>query len=56
MKIKLIDDWSDRHDHPKKGAELKVIDTFYSEGEALVYECEWNGETISVYPFECREI
>lgn len=57
MKVRMIADWSDRSDHPKKNDELTVVDKFYEDnGDVSFYQCKWKDYSIDVYPEECQEL
>lgn len=56
MKVRMISDYSERPDHPKKDDELHVLDKIYEDGELDRYECRWKEGMIIVYPDECQEL
>lgn len=57
MKVRMISNWSDSSDHPKKDDELRVVDkVYYEDGDLYYYECEWQDHVIYVYPHECQEL
>lgn len=57
MKVRMIENWSDREDHPRKDDELWVVDKVYGDDSELErYCCRWGSEIIDVYPYECQEL
>lgn len=63
MKIRMITDYSELPDDPKKGDVLDIFDIEYDynyEEYVVVhvdyYVCEWQGGYIIIYPYECEEV
>ena len=55
MKIKMLSDFSERNDHPKKNDVIEVYDTIRDDnGEVELYEVIWRGVRLEIYPYECE--
>lgn len=56
MKIKMTKNYSDRSDHPRAGDVLDVLEEVYNGSYFDYYRCEWKGQDLDVYPYECEEV
>lgn len=55
MKIRMIADWSESKNYPKKDTELVVKNIIQDEkGYLEYYICNWKEDEIDVYPYECQ--
>lgn len=51
--LKMLSDYSERIDHPRKGDVITVRDTVYDDdGEVDYHEVMWNDSLLMVYPYE----
>lgn len=56
MKVKMNCNYSDRLDHPRAGDVLDVLEEVYNGTFIDYYRCEWKGQDLDVYPYECDEV
>ena len=56
MKLKMLQPWSEREDHPQKDDILDVQDIIRDGPDVEGYQCKWKNDLIMVYPYECEVV
>lgn len=56
MKVKMTSSYSEQGKAPQKGDVLDVLEVVYNGTFVDYYRCEWQGQDLDIYPYECEEV